>query len=147
MLEGIGLMTILGTLSTGVIGYTTPLDCYIGLGVNGSSSHIHIEDPTGVLGCQYDVDRVRFFVEHLSSPSTGSDHPGVNHAGIKYVTSFGAYAGVSIGMDSDQMTGDNPYVMGGFETGGSNVKIYTEYLTSINDIEGGLVHGGVKFIF
>ena len=45
------------------------------------------------------------------------------------------------------MSGSNPYVMGGFETGGSNVKIYTEYLTSINDIEGGLVHGGVKFIF
>ena len=67
MFEGIGVWTMLGTLSTTFVGITTPLDCYVGLGVGSPSSAIEVDDPVGLLGCQYDINNTRLFVEHISS--------------------------------------------------------------------------------
>ena len=146
MVEGIGIMTILGTLTTATVGYTTPLDCYIGLAGGGTSQVIRVENPVGTLGCQYDINRVRLFAEHISSPSVGDDHPGANHAGVKYVDDTGLYAGVSVGLQSDQLDG-NPLVMAGMEHEiTDNLTVYAEYLTSVEELDGGLAHGGLKLI-
>ena len=118
MFEGVGVWTILGTMSTMAVGVTTPLDCYVGLGISTDypTSAIQIDDPTGVLGCQYDINNTRLFVEHLSSPSTGSDHPGGNYAGVKQLFPVGTqtdiYLGGAYALDSDQMEG-GVYAIGG----------------------------------
>ena len=149
MFEGVGVWTILGTLSTTFVGFTTPLDCYVGLGSSSQSSAINIEEPTGLLGCQYDFNNTRVFVEHMSSPSTGDDHPGANHVGVKQLFPVGAadlYLGGSYGFDSKQMDG-GIYAIAGVETGSERVRVYGEYLTPIERLGEGMLHTGVKFIF
>ena len=150
MFEGVGVMTIIGTMSTMAVGVTTPLDCYVGLGIGSNSPAFEIDDPNGILGCQYDINNTRLFVEHMSSPATKRDHPGANYAGVKQLfpvsTRADMYVGGAYALDSDQMDG-GVYVIGGLETGGESVKIYSEYITPVNDLGDGMAHAGVKFIF
>ena len=109
MFEGVGLYTILGTAITVMTGVTTPADCYVGLAGSNKSDTFDIAQPVGTLGCQYDVNNTRLFVEHISSPSVSNDHPGVNHAGVKQLVvntdAFDMYAGVSAAIPSDQLNG------------------------------------------
>ena len=97
MLEGIGAQTIAALTATIVTGEVTPLDCYVGLGYSTDGA-VELSQPVGVLGCEYDIENVRLFFDHLSSPASSSDYPGMNHTGIKLLlpTDFAtAYAGVS----------------------------------------------------
>ena len=150
MFEGVGLWTILGTMSTMAVGITTPLDCYVGLGIGSDSVAFEIDDPNGILGCQYDINNTRLFVEHMSSPASGSDHPGANYAGVKQLFPVGSqtdlYLGGAYALDSDQMDG-GVYAIAGLETGGESVKIYSEYITPVSGLSDGMAHTGVKFIF
>ena len=126
-------MTITSTLGTIVVGATTPLDCYVGLGA-GVGDGASIEQPVGSLGCEYDINgNIRIFVEHLSSPSTGDDHPGMNHAGVKVlfpVDPVTLYAGVSYEFGSHLVDMDSPLAIAGIETNG-NIRFYTEHVNSI----------------
>jgi hypothetical protein len=149
MLEGIGILTITGTLGTVVVGATTPLDCYVGLGA-GVGDGDSIEQPVGSLGCEYDINgNIRIFAEHLSSPSTDDDHPGMNHAGVKVlfpVDPVTLYAGVSYEFGSHLVDMDSPLAIAGVETNG-NIRLYAEHVNSIVDPGEGFTHGGIKFIF
>lgn len=149
MLEGIGIMTITGTLGTVVVGATTPLDCYVGLGA-GAGDGTSIEQPVGVLGCEYDINgNIRLFGEHLSSPSTGNDHPGMNHAGVKVLLPVDLatfYVGASYELGSHLVNMDSPLGIVGIETNG-DVRLYAEHVNSMIDPGEGFTHGGIKFVF
>ena len=151
MLEGIGLFTILGTLGTISFGAVTPLDCYVGLSGGTDSDSINIKKPVGHLGCQYDINYTRLFVEHLSSPSTKKDHPGINHVGIKFLMPMNdlkLYAGASyIVIDGDQYKGTPMLSMVGTELGNGPVRLYSEYIMPIDKPSDGMAVGGVKFVF
>ena len=151
MIEGIGLFTILGTLGTISFGAVTPLDCYVGLSAGSDSQSINVEQPVGHLGCQYDADAVRFFVEHISSPSTDKDHPGINHVGAKFLMPVGdlkLYAGGSyVVIDSDQYIGAPLLGMIGTEIGDGQIRFYSEYIMPIDNPSDGMAVGGVRFVF
>ena len=151
MFEGIGIMTLLGVFGTVGVGALTPLDCYVGVAGRTNTEDFDIENPYGTLGCQYDIGNARPFVEHISSPAVGNDHPGINHAGVKGLLPLDrnttVYVGTSVAMPSDQLKDHNLLGMGGIEHGEGPVKVYGEYITSWNDPDGGTLHGGVKFIF
>ena len=151
MLEGIGLFTILGTLGTITFGAVTPLDCYIGLSSGTDSGVITIEKPVGHLGCQYDFDTVRLFAEHISSPATDRDHPGINHIGAKFlmpIDDLKLYAGASyIAIDGKQYTGTPVLSMVGTELGDGPIRFYSEYIMPIDKPADGMAVGGVKFVF
>ena len=148
MLEGIGAQTIAALALTIGTGELTPLDCYVGIGISTDGA-VELEQPIGALGCEYDIQNVRLFVEHLSSPADGSDHPGMNHAGVKvlfpteYVT---AYLGVSYEFGSDLVHMDSPLGIVGAETNG-DVRLYVEHVNSVFSPNEGITHGGIKFIF
>ena len=152
MPAAIGLETVIGVAATVITGVTTPLECYVGLGPSSTSESIDLADPIGSLGCQYDVGQLRLFAEHLSSPATHKDSPGVNHAGAKFLqpitSSLTAYVGGSYGLDSKQLRGGNWLAQGGVELDVSpHVQLYGEYLTTTDSLADGKVHGGVKLLF
>ena len=145
----IGLETIAGVLVTVVAGKVTPLSCYVGLaGATGSA--VELAQPNGSLGCELDLERIRIFVEHQSSPARGDDSPGFNHAGIKYLQPIGwnvtAYAGASIALASEQHHLDNPLIVIGAETNG-DIRIYGEHINSLSNPSDGHTVLGIKFIF
>ena len=150
MFAGVGAQSIGATLVTIGVGVTTPADCYVGLGAHDASSSIEIANPAGVLGCQYDAGNVRVFAEHVSSPAKGNDWPGVNHAGVKglmpITSSATLYGGVSVAIPSEQLNGEPLLISAGAETNGT-VRLYGEYLMSVDKPSDGMLHGGVKFVF
>ncbi len=145
----IGLETIAGVLVTIVAGKVTPLSCYVGL-AGSSGSAVELAQPVGTLGCEYDMERIRIFLEHQSSPASGTDSPGFNHAGIKYLQPLGrdvtSYAGVSVAMASEQHHLDNPLVIAGVETNG-DFRLYAEHINSISKPSDGHTVLGVKIMF
>lgn len=148
MFDGIGIETIGGILVVVAGGKLTPLNCYVGLGA-GSGDGVELAQPYGSLGCEYDVERLRFFVEHLSSPASGSDSPGFNHAGVKYifpVAPFTAYLGGSFALSSDQNNMGNLTGIVGVETNG-DVRLYVEHVHSLTDFGTSYTVSGVKFVF
>ena len=148
MLDGVGVETIGGVLVVIMGGKFTPLSCYVGLGPS-TGGGVELAEPVGSLGCQYDVDRIRFFVEHLSSPADPGDHPGFNHAGVKYlfpVAPFTAYLGASYALPSDQNNMGPVIGIVGVETNTEDVKLFVEHLQSFNNGES-VTWGGVKFVF
>ena len=148
MFDGIGIETIGGILVVIAGGKLTPLNCYVGLGA-GSGDGVELAQPYGSLGCEYDVERLRFFVEHLSSPASGSDSPGFNHAGVKYifpVAPFTAYLGGSFALSSDQNNMGNLTGIVGLETNG-DVRLYVEHVRSLTDFDASYTVSGVKFVF
>jgi len=148
MLEGIGAQTITAIAATVITGEVTPLDCYVGLGYSTDGA-VELSQPIGVLGCEYDIENVRLFFDHLSSPADGSDYPGMNHAGVKILLPTDiatAYAGVSFEFGSHLVDMDNPLGILGAETNG-DVRLYVEHVNSVFSPNEGITHGGVKFIF
>jgi len=145
----IGLETIAGVLVTIVAGKATPLSCYVGL-AGSTGSAVELAQPVGSLGCEYDMERIRIFSEHQSSPASGSDSPGFNHAGIKYLQPLGAvataYAGASVAMASEQHHLDNPLVIAGVETNG-DLRLYAEHINSIAKPSDGHTVLGIKMMF
>lgn len=148
MLEGVGVQTIGGMIAIILTGRLTPLDCYIGLAT--ATGNVELQHPSGSLGCEYDIDNVRLFVEHQSSPASGNDHPGMNHAGVKYLVPIGdvltAYAGVSVEFGSPLVHMDNPLGIIGVETNG-DVRLYAEHINSVSNPNEGYTAAGVKFFF
>ena len=151
MFEGIGIQSILGVLTTVGIGVTTPADCYVGLGVHEPGPTFDIDNPAGTLGCQADFNLVRLFAEHISSPANGSDNPGINHAGAKFLlpltSEVTTYAGASVAIPSEQLNGSPVLSMVGIEAGADAVKFYSEYIVSVDKPADGMLSGGIKFIF
>ena len=148
MLEGIGVYTIGGILVTIITGEVTPLTCYVGLGPS-SGSGTELVNPVGSLGCQYDMDQLRVFLEHQSSPSVGNDHPGFNHGGVKYIVPLGdltPYIGVSLSPNDFNNMG-NVLGIAGIEFGGEDVKLYGEHIFSLNNPDIGHSVAGIKFLF
>ena len=96
---GITPAAILITLITPLLGIYTPLQSYIGITGNPNTSEslwkgsenrnttqkqINLQEPFGVFGVQYDVNKnVRLFAEHQSSVKEKNDKLGFNHAGVK----------------------------------------------------------------
>lgn len=148
MFEGIGVYTIGGVLVTIITGEVTPLTCYVGLGPS-SGEGTELVNPIGTLGCQYDMDQLRVFLEHQSSPSVGNDHPGFNHAGVKYlvpIDAFTPYVGVSLAADDFNNMG-NVLGITGVEVGGEDIKFYTEHIFSFDNPNRGHSVAGIKFLF
>ena len=148
MLDGIGAQTITGLIVTILTGKATPLDCYVGLGYS-TDGDVELSQPIGALGCEYDIEDIRLFVEHLSSPADGGDYPGMNHAGIKVLIpskSMTAYVGMSLEAGSPLVDMENPLGILGVETNG-DVRFYVEHVNSVFSPGDGITHGGVKFVF
>ena len=144
----IGIETIGGVLVTIIAGKVTPLSCYVGLAA-ASGTAIELAQPNGSLGCEYDIERIRLFVEHQSSPADGADSPGFNHAGVKVLKPIGditAYAGMSVAMASPQNNLDNPIVIVGAEPNG-DFRLYAEHLNSIAKQSDGQTVIGIKIMF
>ena len=149
MLTGVGLETIGGILVVVAGGEFTPLSCYVGLGPTGGGDGVELVQPVGSLGCEYDVDRIRFFVEHMSSPNDSGDSPGFNHAGVKYlfpVAPFTAYLGASYALNSEQNNLGNFTGIAGIETNG-NVRFFAEHIHSMTDFNQSHSWMGVKIVF
>jgi len=167
---GITSSAIIITLVTPLIGILTPLQSYIGFTGNpnpanpmwrGSENQrttkkqTNLQEPIGVFGVQYDVHKnVRLFVEHQSSVPEKNDGLGFNHAGVKFLLPVdkqsNLYVGMSAhhpGLDSKRTKLNNPIVIFGGETGGSNVKVFGEYITAADDFENGRFGMGIKYIF
>ena len=154
----IGPATILGTISTVALGVATPEKIETYVGVNYSpwdNEQITLTEPIGSFGVQYDINKsIRLFAEHISSPRQCNDHPGINHAGVKFLAPLGydttLYSGLSLnnpGFDNDDSNDfKGPLVSFGVEHGG-NVKVFAEYLTSTGNFDGGRVGAGIKLIF
>ena len=156
----IGPATAVGTLATALIGMTTPeeVKTYIGLNVEPyDTEQLNFKEPLGSFGIEMDIyNNFRLFAEHLSSPAQCNDNPGVNHAGVKFIIpsdNLTFYSGLSINdshFDSNDKF-DGPLGSIGAEIGlpgiEDDVKLYTEYLTSIKDIEKGRVAVGFKVFF
>ena len=149
MLSGIGIESIGGVLIVIAGGKFTPLSCYVGLGPSAGGDSIELVEPIGSLGCEYDSDRIRFFVDHLSSPASGSDSPGFNHAGVKYlfpVAPFTAYLGTSYAPDSPQNNLGNFTGIAGIETNG-DVRFFAEHINSVTDYQQSHSRVGIKVVF
>ena len=148
MIEGIGAQTISALAITIMTGKATPLDCYVGLGYS-SDGAVELAQPIGALGCEYDLENIRVFVEHLSSPADGDDYPGMNHAGVKVllpIEFLTLYGGLSYEFGSDLVHMDNPLGIVGAETNG-DVRFYVEHVNSVSNPNEGITHGGIKFFF
>ena len=85
-------------LSTLGLGIFTPVDTYTSIHIGTDS--FDSEQPMASLGIEYDVNKVRLFFEHQSSPVTADDY-GLNHIGAKYLFDSGLYAGVSKKIDKE----------------------------------------------
>ena len=152
----IGMNTLLATAATMIVGEVTPesVRTYVSLNADpwDNNAQIDFKEPMGSLGIEYDVHtNVRLFVEHLSSPMQCDDHPGINHAGVKLlapINDLTVYSGISINntdFDSNDRF-EGPLVSLGVEYGG-DFKVFSEYLTSTNNINDGRVSMGFKVFF
>jgi hypothetical protein len=95
---------------------------------------------------------IRLFAEHLSSPMQCDDHPGINHAGVKFLAPLSpdltVYSGISLN-NSKFDSKDNfegPLGSIGIEYG-NDLKLFAEYLSSIKEFEGGRTSLGFKVFF
>ena len=152
----IGINTVAAALATAVVGEVTPdtVKTYISLNVDpwDNNTQIDFEEPMGSFGIEYDVHKhARLFAEHLSSPVECNDHPGINHAGVKFlapVGDFTLYSGISINnsyTDSNDRF-DGPLASVGVEYG-DDFKIYAEHLASVKEFENGRTSFGFKVFF
>ena len=152
----IGMNTLLATAATMIVGEVTPesVRTYVSLNADpwDNNAQIDFKEPMGSLGIEYDVHtNVRLFAEHLSSPMQCDDHPGINHAGVKLlapINDLTVYSGISINntdFDSNDRF-EGPLVSLGVEYG-SDFKVFSEYLTSTDNINDGRVSMGFKVFF
>ena len=85
----VGPMTVIGSAVTVLLGTQTPdnVKTYIGVTLEPyDTEQIDLNDLLGSFGIEYDVyEHLRLFAEHLSSPMQCDDHPGINHAGVKFL--------------------------------------------------------------
>ena len=138
--------SILGTISTVALGVATPekIETYVGINYSPwDNEQITLKEPIGSFGIQYDINKsIRLFAEHISSPRQCNDHPGINHAGVKFLAPLGydttLYSGLSLNNPSFDSSNSNdfsgPLVSFGVEHGG-NVKVFAEYLTSTGNFD------------
>ena len=156
--EGFGLWSIVGTIATVVGGLVTPtnIESYVSLNVDpwDSNETFDFREQMGSFGIQTDFgDHVRLFAEHQSSPRQGNDHPGLNHAGVKFLAPVAPettlYSGLSFNssIDSNKVHVDAPLISVGLEDGDEDLKIFVEYLADISKIEKGRLSIGLKLYF
>jgi len=156
--EGFGLWSIVGTIATVVGGLVTPtnIESYVSLNVDpwDSNETFDFREQMGSFGIQTDFgDHVRLFAEHQSSPRQGNDHPGLNHAGVKFLAPVAPettlYSGLSFNssIDSNKVHVDAPLISVGLEDGDEDLKIFVEYLADISKIERGRLSIGLKMYF
>lgn len=152
----IGMSTVVSALATVMVGSVTPdkITTYVSLNVDpwDNNEQIVFQEPMGSFGIEYDITpNIRLFGEHLSSPRQCDDHPGVNHAGVKFMVPINdvtLYHGWSIN-NSSLDSNDNfegPLTSVGVEYG-HDFRFYIEYLTGIHDLENGRVSTGIKVLF
>lgn len=151
----LGPATLLGFAATAAIGTFTPSDIqtYVSLNYGYGDTLIQLENPTGTYGLEYEpIKNIRLFFEHVSSPVQCNDHPGINHAGVKFLTPILDYAKLYLGISAHDPDFDkknslsNPIISIGGETG-DEVKFYTEYLTDLSNFSDGRFGVGVKLFF
>ena len=152
----IGMNTLVAVLATVVVGEVTPesIKTYISLNADpwDNNEQIDFKEPMGSFGIEHVVHKhVRLFAEHLSSPIQCNDHPGINHAGVKFVAPINdaaLYSGVSINNSDFDINDrfDGPLVSIGAEYG-NDFKFYTEYLSTIENFDNGRFSAGLKVIF
>lgn len=156
--EGFGIWSAVGTIITVVGGLITPaqIETYISLNVDpyDQNQTFDFKEPMGMFGIQTDLgDHVRLFAEHQSSPRQGNDHPGLNHAGVKFLAPISPdttlYSGLSLNspIDTNQVHVDSPLVSLGIEDGDEDFKIFVEYLADTSKIEKGRLGIGFKLFF
>ena len=148
--------TAAATAITAVAGWITPAAVRTYVSINAdpwdNNKQINFEEPMGSLGLEWDIhEHARLFAEHLSSPMKCNDHPGINHAGIKFLAPIGdatLYSGISVNnsdFDSnDRFTG--PLASVGVEWGDS-IKLFAEHLASVRNFEDGRTSFGFKVFF
>jgi len=152
----LGNYSVAATAVTAVAGWITPESVRTYVSINAdpwdNNDQLKFEEPMGSFGIEYDIHKhVRLFAEHLSSPMQCNDHPGVNHAGVKFLAPAGAatlYSGISINnsdFDSNDRF-DGPLASLGVEYG-DDFKVYAEHITSIRNIKGGRTSFGFKVFF
>ena len=152
----IGPSTIVGTLTTAILGVMSPdeVKTYVQVNLEPYNSHqIRLKEPVGSFGIEYDMYKnLRLFAEHLSSPMQCDDHPGINHAGVKFLAPLSqdltVYSGISVN-NSKFDSKDNfegPLGSIGIEYG-NDLKLFAEYLSSIKEFEGGRTSLGLKYFF
>ena len=152
----IAMNTLLATAATMIVGEVTPESVRTYVSINAdpwdNNTQINFKEPMGSLGVEYDIYKhVRLFAEHLSSPMQCNDHPGINHAGVKFIAPINdltLYSGISIN-NSDFDSNDRfegPLVSIGFEYG-NNYKFYVEHLADVKKIEEGRTSIGFKVFF
>jgi hypothetical protein len=152
----IGEYTVAASLATAVAGWMTPESVKTYIAINAdpwdNNDQIDFEEPMGSFGIEWDIHKhARLFAEHLSSPRQCNDHPGINHAGIKFLAPVGGatlYSGISVNNSNtdsnDRFTG--PLVSIGVEYG-NDIKIYAEHLASVKEFEDGRTSFGFKVFF
>jgi hypothetical protein len=152
----VGPMTVIGSAVTVLLGTQTPdnVKTYIGVTLEPyDTEQIDLNDLLGSFGIEYDVyEHLRLFAEHLSSPMQCDDHPGINHAGVKFLAPLSpdltVYSGISVN-NSKFDSKDNfegPLGSIGIEYG-NDLKLFAEYLSSIKEFEGGRTSLGFKVFF
>ena len=152
----IGPMTVIGSAVTVLLGTQTPdnVKTYIGVNIEPyDTEQFDLHEPSGSFGIEYDMYKhIRLFAEHLSSPMQCDDHPGINHAGVKFLAPLSqdltVYSGISVN-NSKFDSKDNfegPLGSIGIEYG-KDLKLFAEYLSSIKEFEGGRTSLGLKYFF
>ena len=152
----IGPMSVIGSALTVLLGTQTPdnVKTYIGVNIEPyDTEQFDLNEPSGSFGIEYDMHKhLRLFAEHLSSPMQCDDHPGINHAGVKFLAPLSpdltVYSGISVN-NSKFDSKDNfegPLGSIGIEYG-NDLKLFAEYLSSIKEFEGGRTSLGFKVFF
>ena len=152
----LGEYTAAATAITAVAGWMTPESVRTYISINAdpwdNNKQINFKEPMGSFGIEHDVHRnFRLFAEHISSPMQCNDHPGINHAGVKFLAPIGdvtLYSGVSVNnSDFDSRDRfDGPLASLGIEWGNS-IKLFAEHLASIKNFEDGRTAFGFKVFF
>ena len=156
MIEGFGLWSAIGLLTTIGTGWVTPtnIETYVGMNYSPySQEFLRLKEPIGYFGIQTDIhENVRLFFEHQSSPRMSGDFPGLNHAGVKFLAPLSkdllAYGGLSANADWDHKKVKNGTLLSlGVESGGTDIKLFGEYIAPTYDLDGGRIAAGVKVLF
>lgn len=156
MIEGFGVMSAIGLLTTIGTGWLTPNNIETYVSIHGSpyeQDFIAFKEPIGSYGIQTDIhENVRLFFEHQSSPRMSGDFPGLNHAGVKFLAPLSkdllAYGGLSANADWDHKKVKNGTLLSlGVESGGTDIKLFGEYIAPTYDLDGGRIAAGVKVLF
>ena len=156
--EGVGLWSIVGTIATVICGFVTPpqIETYVSLSVDpwDRNQTLDFKEPMGMFGIQTDFsDHIRLFAEHQSSPRQSNDHPGLNHAGVKFLAPISSetalYSGISINspVDTDRVNINAPLISLGLEDGDDDSKVFLEYLADTSKISDGRFSIGLKLYF